>query len=730
MSCEDIPSLLDLQNAKKNVDDFGRLMGTGTGTSTNGVTGQVRPTYNAVMVNLGYTRVGTFASGATLLNGRQTLLWDVADGGDGQEYGWSGSFPLTGKVVPPGSTPLTTGGISVGAWMSRFDPELRVQIREVQRRSYADAGYNLVAGSFEAGGTLVNSNDVLLQESTGKAFSGPSGTVAPGTDPTALGSGFTLRSNESLRQHLGMAAGGGVVSLVGVNDINAAIAALPESGGLVFCPPGNYSLADAALRDNLIILGCGDSTVFTVPAGYQGFTASGGSVSESGNIRGLRLRNFKVKGAGTFDEHKHLIDLNGVSDYRVEGVTAEDPQGDHIYIGSGRTAGMERHNYKGTITGNKFRSNGIGNRNAISIIDADELDVFDNDFEGCSRPTMPGDIDLEPNNSFSVLKNINIFNNRSKDCRGSTAMVGVFVNIPSGFNQANYENINVYDNELKTPINPACTDFFVDFSRDSWVDDETLPVITYSNNKSKDTSVPFIIRSAPHMRFSKNVYRGFVQAALIGQTRGKDAIHLMEMFDEDADDALTVTYAFRFGSFKVLRIRRSRFGELGDGSTNASPIAFVGGSSDEVDISDNDFDAVTSATQKQVYASGHTFNPSRNTTRDNRFKSVKPFGLPAYNNNGLQEFNNGYTALVAPSMLPLGETISNINSASAGLPSGYAQGVVRTSKIVGTNGFCYQEFLPRDDGGLSKKTERIFRSASNSGDSWNGWYKLVGTLIQ
>ena len=148
MSCEDIPSLLDLQNTKKHADDFGRLMGTGTGTSTNGVTGQVRPTYNAVMANLGYTRVGTFASGGTLTNGRQTLLWDIADGGDGQEYGWSGVFPPSGKVVPPGSTPLTTGGIAVGTWMSRFDPELRVQVREALRRSYAEAGYTLVAGSF------------------------------------------------------------------------------------------------------------------------------------------------------------------------------------------------------------------------------------------------------------------------------------------------------------------------------------------------------------------------------------------------------------------------------------------------------------------------------------------------------------------------------------------------------------------------------------------------------
>lgn len=64
---------------------------------------------------------------------------------------------------------------------------LRPSVIEALRRSYAEAGYNLVDGSFEAGGTLVNANDVLLQERTGKAFSGPAGAVVAGTDPMSGG---------------------------------------------------------------------------------------------------------------------------------------------------------------------------------------------------------------------------------------------------------------------------------------------------------------------------------------------------------------------------------------------------------------------------------------------------------------------------------------------------------------------------------------------------------------
>lgn len=90
------------------------------------------------------------------------------------------------------SNPISMGATPVGNnnWkVYSLDAVVKLtpQLREALRRSYAEAGYNLVAGSFEAGGTLVNVNDVLLQERTGKAFSGPAGTVSAGTNPTSGG---------------------------------------------------------------------------------------------------------------------------------------------------------------------------------------------------------------------------------------------------------------------------------------------------------------------------------------------------------------------------------------------------------------------------------------------------------------------------------------------------------------------------------------------------------------
>lgn len=58
--------------------------------------------------------------------------------------------------------------------------------REALRRSYDEAGYNVV-GTFQAGFAYINSNDVGIDDVTGKGYTGPVGEVAPGTDPTTGG---------------------------------------------------------------------------------------------------------------------------------------------------------------------------------------------------------------------------------------------------------------------------------------------------------------------------------------------------------------------------------------------------------------------------------------------------------------------------------------------------------------------------------------------------------------
>ena len=94
----------------------------------------------------------------------------------------------------------TDGSYSEEFTVPSASSSTKVLTRESLRRSYAEAGYNLVDGSFEAGGTLLKYEDVLIQEGSGKAYSGAGPfpqLVTAGTNP--LEGVFIERSTSLLR---------------------------------------------------------------------------------------------------------------------------------------------------------------------------------------------------------------------------------------------------------------------------------------------------------------------------------------------------------------------------------------------------------------------------------------------------------------------------------------------------------------------------------------------------
>ena len=128
------------------------------------------------------------------------------------------SNPVIGQSVTFNNTNYVFDGEK---WKSQglgYNPFLdsKVISREALRRTYAEAGYNLVDGSFEEGGTLTAATDVLLQKSTGAVYSWtgayPVGgyVVAPGTDPTAV-TGYVPRTDVVLRGELASKSGSSLV---------------------------------------------------------------------------------------------------------------------------------------------------------------------------------------------------------------------------------------------------------------------------------------------------------------------------------------------------------------------------------------------------------------------------------------------------------------------------------------------------------------------------------------
>lgn len=115
-----------VQNALNNI----------TGINTN-FEQNSREQWRRSLAEAGLTLVsGSFEEGATA-NSSTDAVWHIAVG---QCYTWDSALP---KVVPAGSTPETSGGIGLGAWVSVSSKLLRSQLE-------AQGGVNLVKGAVHA----------------------------------------------------------------------------------------------------------------------------------------------------------------------------------------------------------------------------------------------------------------------------------------------------------------------------------------------------------------------------------------------------------------------------------------------------------------------------------------------------------------------------------------------------------------------------------------------------
>ena len=138
------------------------------------------------------------------------------------------------------SNPISMGSTPVGDVLWKiydFDAigKLEPRTDEALRRSYAEAGYNVV-GTFREGFTYVNANDVGIYETTGKGFTGPSGPVSAGTDPAS--GGFVDVSNKLLKTYLHTTSNMGAISeILGTasdvivdSDVSTQVAVTMKSG--------------------------------------------------------------------------------------------------------------------------------------------------------------------------------------------------------------------------------------------------------------------------------------------------------------------------------------------------------------------------------------------------------------------------------------------------------------------------------------------------------------------
>ena len=86
------------------------------------------------IASFGYITLKSFQLGAPLPNNELTLPNQVLqDETDGEYYRWDGAFP---KTVAAGSTPASSGGVGLGAWLSVGDATLRSNLIKSDGEKY------------------------------------------------------------------------------------------------------------------------------------------------------------------------------------------------------------------------------------------------------------------------------------------------------------------------------------------------------------------------------------------------------------------------------------------------------------------------------------------------------------------------------------------------------------------------------------------------------------------
>lgn len=216
--------------------------------------------------NYGYITMDSFEDGATLTLPNQVLRYEAT----GEYYRWDGEFP---KIVPSGSTPVTSGGVGLGAWLSVGDGVLRSELSDV-------GGVNLVKGALHAGlstdpdisfNEIIIRGNVYLYDSSVSIASDGLSNVSGSLYLTRNGKSYRLASNSTYVSWPGE-------YLTGVSDAKSSLEAIMASG------------RNVDLSGSVVALSTLDMTTDVVNGTFKAL----GDVGSFINVNSCRLYNTRV----------------------------------------------------------------------------------------------------------------------------------------------------------------------------------------------------------------------------------------------------------------------------------------------------------------------------------------------------------------------------------------------------------------------------------------------------
>lgn len=277
-------------------------------------------------------------------------------------------------------------------------------------------------------------------------YDSPSNTWLP--VPATGGEGFNVMNYG--------AVGDGVT-----NDstaIQAAITAAEVAGGEVYFPAATYICNGLTVTSNNVSFsGDGWSSILEQPTGL----GDNNYLVTATTVDGFSLESLQLRGrvdTDGFEQFVHLVNLDRVSDFLAIGCLFKGFRGDGIYCG---TTTSSAHNVSVKVLGCTFDGMNNENRNGISIIDGDDVLIEGCTFRNITESAMPGAIDIEPNQSYQMARNIKILNNHFDGIGGNAGVISLFTTFAQSAMTTPIQDILVRGNTIRNYTNSAGAIVFI-----------------------------------------------------------------------------------------------------------------------------------------------------------------------------------------------------------------------------------------------------------------------------
>jgi hypothetical protein len=376
-------------------------------------------------------------------------------------------------------------------------------------------------------------------------FNVVSGGTANGFDILNAGSGKTavLQVEKNIHNIVAYGAVGGA-SPTNNAAIQRAADQASASRGKVYTPFSivPYVVGVHLPKSNVIYYGDGiesstwqrrQDMLVTDPMIY----AIGGGADPSLNVKNLYFRDMRFLDDCVniaFSQFSHLVSILGGTNIEFKDCKFEGFIGDGIYVFPGNPA-FQYKNKNIRVLSCIFDGLNNNNRNAISILDVNNMLIKDCEFYNCTRPDMPGAIDIEPNTGYDyvTLKKIRIINNKFKNIQGTSGAVGMYCTITSAeFLAAGNvppSDILVKDNEID-----GCNIglYFTQFQESN--PDDTFPRLNLRvhNNVIKNGDIPVWVYGIRAATFRENEYHNFPNRLRVGWNVANRGVSEVSFIDD------------------------------------------------------------------------------------------------------------------------------------------------------------------------------------------------------